>query len=380
MKKAYYRILGILFGFFIFGFYLANMIAKDTTFSDLENRVLAQKPKFSMDNLLEGRFTEKYETYINDQFVLRNNFVSLKSSVDEALGKVENNGIYKGRDDYLLEGFKVPDQELVNENIEAINKFTKKHKDIKSYFLLAPTSSAVLKSNMPSNVPYVDQLDYMNDFGAKLVDVKYINPYATLFTNKDEYIYYKTDHHWTTMGAYYAYTDFCSALKIKAKTLDDYDKNLVSTQFYGTYFSKALFSREKGDDINVFTPKDKNDRYIVEYVEEKEKNTSMYASEYLEKRDKYGMFLKGNHPLVRITTTAKLEKKKKILIFKDSYANSFVPFLTSHYTDITLVDPRYYYGNIEDLIKQDGYDEILYLYNAGTFFSDNSLSTVLNNE
>ena len=176
MKKAYYRILGILFGFFIFGFYLANMIAKDTTFSDLENRVLAQKPKFSMDNLLEGRFTEKYETYINDQFVLRNNFVSLKSSVDDALGKVENNGIYKGKDDYLLEGFKVPDQELVNENIEAINKFTKKHKDIKSYFLLAPTSSAVLKSNMRNNVPYVDQLDYMNDFGSKLVDVKYINP------------------------------------------------------------------------------------------------------------------------------------------------------------------------------------------------------------
>ena len=110
-----------------------NTTKKDIKFSESENRILAQKPKFSIDRLLEGRYTKKYEKYKVDQFVDRDGWMKLKSSVDLALGKNESNGIYKGSDDYLIESFEVPDSEIVNRNIKAINNFNEKYPSLREW-------------------------------------------------------------------------------------------------------------------------------------------------------------------------------------------------------------------------------------------------------
>ena len=187
--KAYYRILGILFGIIVFGFFAASFILPKKTFSDLENRVLSQVPSFSYDTLIEGRYTSKIESYINDHFPLRSNFVTLKSSVDGILGKVENNGVYLGKDGYLLEEIQKPNEKHMNDNIEAINSFIEKHKDLNSSFLLVPNAATVLNDYLPKNAISEDGLKYINEFGSQLDSkIKFINPYDKLNEHKEKYI------------------------------------------------------------------------------------------------------------------------------------------------------------------------------------------------
>lgn len=378
--KNYNRILAYVFIIIIFGFFISTIIMPDKTFSDLENRTLSQIPKFSIDSLLDGRFTIKFESYFNDQFPLRDNLVTLKTSIDSLLGKSENNGVYIGKDNNLYEQIKKPIPDSTNANIQAVNTFAEKYKDIKTTFMLVPNAATVYPDILPDNAPSNDGLKYINDIKSELTDkLNFINPYDTLYSHRDEYLYYRTDHHWTTLGAYYGYQSYCEADNIKAKTLDDYDKNLISSNFYGTLFSRTLYKKTPADQINIYTPKDNNDQTVVNFVSEKQKTASLYSNDALDIRDKYSVFLGGNHPLVKIDTTAKLDKERKLLIIKDSYANSFVPFLTSNFSEITLVDPRYYYDDIDKLIADDKYTDVLFLYNANTFFEDNSLSSVLNN-
>ena len=355
-----------------------NTTKKDIKFSESENRILAQKPKFSIERLLEGRYTKKYEKYKVDQFVDRDGWMKLKSSVDLALGKNESNGIYKGSDDYLIESFEVPDSEIVNRNIKAINNFNEKHKDIKEYMLIAPNAVSILSEKLPPYAPVVSQKLVMDNFAKTLnKGINYIDIYNTLDKHDKEYIYYKTDHHWTTLGAYYSFLEAAKAMDLEVKK-DYYNVERVSNDFYGTLYSKSGYEVKTPDYIDVYLPKDENDEYVVNYVEEQKKSASFYDSDKLETKDKYGVFLGGNHPVVKIRTTSK--EDRKLLIFKDSYANSFVPFLTQYFSDIIMVDPRYYYDDIEKLIEEEGISDILYLYNANTFFSDTSLELVLNNQ
>lgn len=379
--KAYYRILGLMFVLMFGGIFIANIIVSDKDFSELENRVLTQKPDLTFNSFIEGKYSTDVESYINDQFILRSNFVTLKSSVDTLLGKIENNNVFIGKDDYMFEEYVGVNEKQLNDTKEAINNFYEKHKDINISFMLVPNAGAVLDNKLPNNIDYNDELEDINKFGSVLNEgIKFVNPYNILTEHKDEYIFYKTDHHWTTLGAYYGYTALDNALNIKHQDKDKYTNFLVSDNFYGTLFSKGLFSIKEGDKIHLYLPKDEEDSVIVEYEDEKIKTASFYESKYLEERDKYATFLGGNHPIINIKTTADLKDERKILIFKDSYANCLIPFLTTHFTEITVVDPRYYYNDIEELIKQEEFNDILFLYNGNTFFQDNSLSGVLNNE
>ena len=376
--KIYYSIMTLVFLVILIVIVTLNTTKKDIKFSESENRILAQKPKFSIERLLEGRYTKKYEKYKVDQFVDRDGWMKLKSGVDLALGKNESNGIYKGSDDYLIESFEVPDSEIVNRNIKAINNFNEKHKDIKEYMLIAPNAVSILSEKLPPYAPVVSQKLVMDNFAKTLnKGINYIDVYNTLDKHDKEYIYYKTDHHWTTLGAYYSFLEAAKAMDLEVKK-DYYNVERVSNDFYGTLYSKSGYEVKTPDYIDVYLPKDENDEYVVNYVEEQKKSASFYDSEKLETKDKYGMFLGGNHPVVKIKTTSK--EDRKLLIFKDSYANSFVPFLTQYFSDIIMVDPRYYYDDIEKLIEEEGISDILYLYNANTYFSDTSLELVLNNQ
>ena len=376
--KIYYSIMTLVFLVILIVIVTLNTTKKDIKFSESENRILAQKPKFSIDRLLEGRYTKKYEKYKVDQFVDRDGWMKLKSGVDLALGKNESNGIYKGSDDYLIESFEVPDSEIVNRNIKAINNFNEKYKDIKEYMLIAPNAVSILSEKLPPYAPVVSQKLVMDNFAKTLnKGINYIDVYNTLDKHDKEYIYYKTDHHWTTLGAYYSFLEAAKAMDLEVKK-DYYNVERVSNDFYGTLYSKSGYEVKTPDYIDVYLPKDENDEYVVNYVEEQKKSASFYDSEKLETKDKYGVFLGGNHPVVKIKTISK--EDRKLLVFKDSYANSFVPFLTQYFSDIIMVDPRYYYDDIEKLIEEEGISDILYLYNANTFFSDTSLELVLNNQ
>ena len=193
-----------------------------------------------------------------------------------------------------------------------------------------------------------------------------------------EDLYYHTDHHWTTQGAYYAYLQAAKDMAIDTSS-DTYDKAPVTRSFQGTLSAKSGFRSGEKDEIDVFFPTGDNAlSSVINYVDEQKKSASFYDTSKLDTRDKYALFFGGNHAQVKISTPT--ETDNTLLVLKDSYANSFVPFLAQHYRKIVMVDPRYYFGNLEQLIQVENVQEILYLYNANTFFADTSLELALSND
>ncbi|MEG1409610.1 MAG: DHHW family protein [Terrisporobacter sp.] len=378
-KRGYYQVLAIGFILFLILIIGLSIITKDKDYSETENRVLQQKPNFTIDRLLEGRFTPKFEDYVVDQFIGRDFFTNVKINVDKLIGKKESNGVFLGKDGYLIENFTEPNKEAVNESLQSIKNFSEKYKDVKQYMLISPTAVSVYKDKLPAMAPVVDQEAYIQGYKKHLpTSIKFVDNFEALNKDKDKGVFYKTDHHWTSLGAYNSYKILAKEMGLKPKADDYYNVELVSNDFYGALSSKSGYDVKEGDKVNVYIPAKDKENVVVNYVEEQQKTASLYSSEPLEKKDNYEVFLKGNHPLVKIKTDA--SNNKSLLIFKDSYANSFIPFLTKDFSKIIVVDPRYYYEDIDKLMEEEMVENVLYLYNANTFFNDTSLAPVLNNE
>ena len=201
--------------------------------------------------------------------------------------------------------------------------------------------------------------------------------YETLREHKDEYLYYWSDHHWTTRGAGYAYEKMAEVMGLPGaeNRADSMEKQLypVTDSFQGTLSARSGY-QVPDDTIEVYWP-EQEEELVVTYVQEQIKSASLYASEKLDTKDKYGMFLNGNHPLTEIRTMA--STGRKLLLVKDSYANCLVPFLTGDFEEIVLVDPRYYYDSLDQLMEQYDFTDVVFLYNLNTFLEDDVLHDVL---
>ena len=368
-------IMSLIFLGFIAIVILFNLLKVDKTFSEEENRPLATMPKFTIKSFLNGDFTEEYTKYVEDNFAGKKGFISIKANLEKLEGKNESNSIFIGKDGQLLQSFKEGSDEETNAKIAAINSFYERHSNLNTNFLLTPTATKILEENLPKYAPTDDELDYINKvFSGLNSNITTTNPYEALIQNKDDYIFYKTDHHWTSKGAYIAYTVMCEKLGLTPEPIDNFDIVNVTNSFYGSLSSKIGIKRKESDSIDVYIPKESD--FIVNYVNEQKKSTSLFDSEYLDKKDKYEVFTGGNHPLINIKTLGDLNKK--LLIIKDSYANCFIPFLTTHYGEINVVDLRYYYDDLDKLIENREITDVLFLYNANTFNSDDSILNIEN--
>ncbi len=356
----------LIFTFFIVLFSLSFMdiVINDRDFSELENRNLSKKPIFTIESLFKGTYLEKYEKYINDQFLYRDNFITIKSRFEYIQGKTENNGILFGSNNRLFEKITQIDEERVNLNIEAINAFAK-NKNIPISFLLAPNSSEIYKEDMPYGSYIVNQEEGIENIYEKIKYTNNISILETLKNNKNEYIYYYTDHHWTSYGAYLAYEKLCKTLNLQEVDLNLLEKNEVNN-FYGTYFSKAKNFNAKEDILTYYT---------FDNIEMEIDNNIYYSLYDLDKRlqrDKYSLFLNGNNSLTTIKNKD-LDNNKKILVIKDSYANSLIPFLTKNYEEIHVIDLRSFSKSVNEYIENNDFNDILILYNYNTFIRDTSL-------
>lgn len=363
--------LGMLFLAGLFSFGALNLFSEDRVFSETENRYLEQRPVLRLSELVDGRFMSSYEKYQTDQFFSRDSWIEFRSAADRFLGKNESGGVYLGKNGQLYE----KPEELrtqVWRNLDAIKEFAANHSDKGIYLLLAPGAAGVKPEGLPPFAPVADQAEQLRQIHAYMDGtVREISVYKTLWEHRDEYLYYRTDHHWTTLGAWYAFLQAEQVMGLEETSgMKAYP---VTNRFQGTLASRSGY-RVPSDTISVFWP-EKEERLVVTYVEEQKKSPSLYASKKLESRDQYGVFLDGNHPVVKIRTMA--ESERTLLILKDSYANCFVPFLTSHFREIVLVDPRYYYGNVNTLMGEQEFTDVLFLYNLNTFLEDDVLHFVL---
>ena len=360
-------------------FFLLNLIVSDKEMSEEENRMLAGSPRLSWSSLVSGDFMTKYETYLADQFAGRNFWRSIKVGLSGLGGSRQEEDILIGKDDYLMEEIVSPNQDTLMENLEAIRQFAKRSRDIQTYMLLVPNAANIMRDRLPAFATVSDQSRMFAQVKRELgEDVEWLDAAEALKKHAGEQIYYKTDHHWTSQGAFYTFSQVAEQMQIKTDVSSGFVSYPISTTFNGMLAAKSGCRMDVREDIYMYVPRDTDNDVVVNYVDEQRKTASLYDSSKLKTRDQYAVFLGENTSVVDIKTVS--ESKRRLLLIKDSYANSFVPFLTPYFREIVLVDPRYYSGTIEDIMDTYRISDVLFLYSGNTFFQDNNLKGVLSGE
>lgn len=374
-RKVQEKLVGIIFILTLFLFLIINVIVPDREKSVQENRMLATKPKFRLSSLISGDYDEKFEAYMDDQFVGRDMWRKLKVTVDRIGGSRLENGVYIGTNGQLLEQIEVADENHLAANIKAIKSFSESQSKIPVRMMLVPDAANVLNHSLPSLAKPEDQTQMFSMVRKDLGDsVEWIDVSTELNKHKTEKIYYKTDHHWTTLGAFYAFQAAAPSLGIDGDLSGKYVSYAVSDSFNGMLASKSGVNLGEKEQIDIYVPTEEDTDLIVDYVDEGKRPTSLYDSSKLKEKDQYTVFLGGNSSLLDIRTVS--TSTKRLLLVKDSFANSFIPFLTPYYREIVVVDPRYYSGTINDLMDSYRISEVLFLYSGNTFFKDNNISGV----
>lgn len=374
-RKVQEQLVGIIFILTLFLFLIINVIVPDREKSVQENRMLATKPKFRLSTLISGDYDEKFEAYMDDQFVGRDVWRKLKVTVDRIGGSRLENGVYIGKNGQLLEQIEVADETHLAANIKAIKSFSESQSKIPVRMMLVPDAANVLNHSIPALAKPEDQTQMFSMVRKDLGDsVEWIDVSTELNKHKTEKIYYKTDHHWTTLGAFYAFQAAAPSLGIDGDLSGKYVSYTVSDSFNGMLASKSGVNLGEKEQIDIYVPTEEDTDLIVDYVDEGKRSTSLYDSSKLKEKDQYTVFLGGNSSLLDIRTVS--TSTKRLLLVKDSFANSFIPFLTPYYREIVVVDPRYYSGTINDLMDSYRISEVLFLYSGNTFFKDNNISGV----
>ena len=392
MNKNYARFLSALFCGFLAVLFTANALTPDKEFSQVENRALAQRPRitagtfrlpplsglFTSDqggDFFTGKLMSDYETYTIDQFVLRDTWVAAKAYAEKLVGKKENNDVYFCDDGSLITRFDEPDAKRLERNFGAVSKFAGSV-DIPVYFGLIPTQASVWDYKLPEGAPNYDQGLVLEAAGKTVTGANRIGLAANLNAHKEEAIFYRTDHHWTSLGAYYGYVSVMEGLGRGDEVipLESYTKTTVSTEFYGTVFSSSGVRWVKPDEMDTYVPEDGLSLITVSTNSsglEERTARPFYDKSYLEVKDKYSMFLGGQQPL-GIVYTGNTDKPRLLLI-RDSYSDSLVPFLTPHFSEIHLIDLRYYKTSASEYITKNGIDTALVLFSVPNFVSESNL-------
>lgn len=362
--------------------------------SENENRMLAKFPsivnqtKFEKAQTLEeimdavkwdyitarenASFMDDFETYFSDHLAGRELWVKTSNRISKVLGKEEINGVYTF-DQTMIEAFDSYDENEVNNAISAVNGFAERYSDIPMFFMLAPTSQEIYKSKFPSYSGVVNEKVFINECTDKLVNVNVIDALSYINSGSDKYIYYRTDHHWTSLGAYYAYSASAKQLGFNAIGLDKYNIETASNSFYGTLYSKTLDDSIPPDSIDYYFLASGEPKVKVTRINGSEVETydSLYVRSYLDTKDKYSSFTGSNVPIVTIETD--VDNDKELLIIKDSYAHSLVPFLSKHYKKITMIDLRYINIDLNRVVNIRDYDQVLFVYNVISFATESNL-------
>ncbi len=367
------KILTISFLAFICVFAFGSVIAKDRDFSDMENRNLTKFPEITGESIISGEFTEGFEKYMSDQIIFKDFLVKLKVTENLALNQKYINGVYFA-EDMLIQDYQSPYNQL-GANISYVNEFVEANPDLNCTWLLIPNACYVYEDRLPSYASCYDQSEVLAYiYGSVSDEIAVTDCFDELMANKEEYIYYKTDHHWTMQGAYIGYEVYLDFVGVEDASEDHvengYDIKEGSEEFYGTLYSNAPTFDAKSDEVLLYHKPD--GEYIVEYLDEGWTSDSLYNYENLEIKDKYTTYLDGNHSIIKITSNAVSGDNGKLLVVKDSYAHSFLPLLADNYSEIIVVDLRYYHESVSALAKENDIENVLFINNIEFLSTDNN--------
>lgn len=312
--------------------WFVDALTKDKLYSSWEKRMLAQKPQLEFSAVLDGSYEKDYEQWLTDQFPSRDLWVNIKTRCEILLGKKEISGIYLGEDGFLF----TAGTETTNWDVL--------EKQLQSHFgeavvsrIHAPNAGAVYAEKLPSPI----------EFSAVKDEI-----FKNLENHKEEYIYFRTDHHWTMLGAYYAYEAWAKQQGMVPLALESLEKQLLKEDFLGTHYGKIHYAKQP-DSMELY---EVGVESTAVYDAGTAKVSGLYHPEHLETDDAYRFFLNGNHGLVEITTQ---QKGGSIAVLKDSFANNLIPFLTAHYEKIIVIDPRYFRTDIVKWLEEQQVEQFL---------------------
>ena len=373
MTTRYSRFLSACFCVFLGGLLAWHLLLPDRDRSDVENRTLAQFPEFSWEDLKDGSFTKGVEEYFADQFPLRDQWTGLKARTEQVLGKREFNGVYLCGD-ALIAKVEPPKDGLEEKNLSYVSRLAERT-ELPVYLGLIPSAAEIWRDRLPRGAESWDQAAFI----ARAAELEGVEPIDFLTALRDhagertwEGIFYRTDHHWTTLGAYYGYAALMEALGRggevpEPETVRTRDLP-VSNGFQGTLYSQSGIHWLEPDSIEFWV--EESGLTVTSWRDGTPKEAGLYDYDYLGKKDKYSAFLGGNQPLCVVKNP---EGKGKLLVIRDSYADSLAPFLALRFEEVHLLDPRYYRYSAAKYAEDKGLDAIAVVYSVPNFITDRNL-------
>ena len=322
-----------------------------------------QKPQFTIVDFVSGKFSDELEQYLTDQVPLRDDWVTLKIYLELAVGKRESGGVYIGRDKYLMDKFTSYSKKQLAANAAALAELQKKlaAEDISMDTILVPVAAQVLTDKLPAYAPVADYaaiLEVLTDAGVDTVDML-----TALAAHSGENIYYRTDHHWTSLGAYYAY---CAWRGIEPNA-DEWTQEILCDNFHGTTWNKVPLPTVPAEEITAWY---KHEYHNVSYNGGEYETNSIYECKYLSGSDQHAVFLNSNQAQTVISGSG---KSGKLLLIKDSYGNTFAQFPVEDYAEVHVLDLRFFQGNVVEYAKENGITDTLVLYGTQNFVKDTDL-------
>lgn len=349
-----------VFIIFLAVFTFGTLFSKDREFSETENRTLAQKPEINAKTIFSGELDDDFESYMSDQIFKKDTMMGIKTCCDYFSGKTYQNGVYFSKGGYLLQKYE-EDTENIEDNVSCINSFAEKL-DIPIDFILVPNAITLNKDKLPAGAVTDDQDKTAEKVSDMLSDkVNFFYPRGVLegLQNDGIQAYYRTDHHWTASAARAVCDAWLGGAGYSGTDADYAYKEVPD--FYGTLYSKAPAGFVKPDVFGYYV--NGSAKYSVKYVKENRFTYSMTDENYLAKKDKYASYFGGNFAQVNISSDC--GGGEKILVLKDSYGNSLVPFLADKFSEVIMVDLRYlHFDKVSEIIEQNDIDRVLLVYNV----------------
>lgn len=365
----------VVFLIFIYGMALWFLFSPKTDYSSSEKRYLQKFPDANVEKVLSGEFGSEFETFFADQFPQRNTWVGLNAYTALAEGNNGASGVYNCKNGYLINKPVSTDNNL-DKNVGAVVDFAKKI-DAPTTVMLVPSTGYIADDVLPTfHDKYNDDEDISKISSTlskdKIGFVDLRERFKSEYKNGSQ-LYYKTDHHWTTKGAYTGYQELCKALGITP--IDDSTLKKDSyPDFYGTTYSSSGFWLTPPDNIEIWSnPNNSSKNISVKITEGANIKTSgsMYFTDHLKEDDKYPVFIDGNHALTEITNTN--AKNGTILLIKDSFSHSLAPFLAENYSKVVLVDLRYYKESVSQLVSTYNPEQVVVLYGIDNLATDTDI-------
>lgn len=374
------------------------------TYSEQEKRDLAKMPELTLKGYRDGSLASGIDAFYSDTFPFRDALISLGSTLEEMRGlrlddaKIhetapstsepevptepgsgtetensssskaeetavgEQNGsvfIYKGMAMSMFGG----SQSMGKWYADVINSYAAALPDVQVYDIVVPTSIEFYLPEKYQDIsaPEKPNIDYI--YSQMSDAVKTVDAYGEIAQHTDEYIYFRTDHHWTVTGAYYAYVAFCKEAGFTPTPYDSFEWNRKEP-FYGTLYSQTQDStlRENPDYVDYPTISTPHQAYMYKRGEPFTPYASTIMADYASGVNMYSVFLHGDQPLTEIQTENK--NGRKAVVVKESFGNAFSPFLVAHYETVYIVDQRYFELNLLDFIKQNGVTDLIFINNV----------------